>query len=129
MLNECHKCELKFELTESQNLPYAVVDPTIEIENDMSAILTATFRGPDNSKVIGRAWISDMDGTIVDGETEEIPAGTQNSIELIIPKKKIQNGPLIACMRVEWPLYQTKHVIKFILKDEEIVHPPKGKQC
>jgi hypothetical protein len=95
----------------------------------MSAKMSATFNGPSNSKVIGRAWIGDEDGTMVDGVTAELPAGSKAEIVLRIPRKKAQNGNLNACMRVEWPVYQTKHVIRWTLLKGEIVHPPKGKQC
>ena len=86
-----------------------------------------TSLGPPDSKVIGRAWISDADGTMVDERTVDIVAGSTEEIVLTIPRTKVQHGNLIACMRVEWPLYQTKHVIKFTLVEGDIVHPPKGK--
>ena len=103
---------------------YEVVDPKIEILDYMSARFTAVFNGPADSKVIGRSWISDADGTMVDGQTGEIPTGTRAALVLTIPKSKVQHGDIIACMRVEWPLYQTKHVIKWTLLRGEIVHPP-----
>ena len=129
MLGGCRGRELVFEDQPSRNLPFAVVDPEVEILDEMSARLTARFVGPPGSQVVGRAWISDMDGTIVDGETGVIAAGSEQEILLTIPEARPQNGDLIACMRVEWPLYQTKYVIQCGLVDGEIIHPPKGKPC
>ena len=129
MLSSCREKPLVFEDRPSTKLPYSVSDPEIEILDDMSAELSATFDGPRDTKVIGRAWISDADGTMIDGETGEILAGSRESMRLTIPEPKTQNGDLIACFRVEWPLYQTKHVIKCTLLEGEIVHPPNGKQC
>ena len=63
------------------------------------------------------------------GETEEIIAQTRESILLKIPAAKEQNGNLIACMRIEWPKFETKHVIKWTLKKGELIHPPKSKEC
>ncbi|MGI9242277.1 MAG: hypothetical protein ACR2RV_15875 [Verrucomicrobiales bacterium] len=129
MLKKCRGRSLKFEISPTSRPPYSVSDPEIEILDDMSARLTATFDGPDGSEVIGRAWISDSDGTMVDGETGVLRAGVRAAVLLTISEPKTQNGNLIACMRVEWPLYQTKHVIQCTLIKGEIVHPPKGKQC
>jgi hypothetical protein len=112
-----------------RNSPYAVVDPQITIVDDMTAKLTATFTGPPNTPVIGRGWISDADGSMVEGTTEELSAGTRQDIFLQIPEPKTPNGDLIACMRVEWPVLQTKHVVRWTLIEGPIVHPPKGKDC
>ena len=129
MLGNCKPSEFTFDNRTSQHLPYAVTDPEIEILDDMSAKLTATFNGPPDSLVIGRAWISDADGTMVDAKTDEISAGTRAELHLTIPTVKVQNGNLIACMRVEWPNLQTKHVVQWTLLEGDIVHPPKGTSC
>ena len=129
MLGNCVASGLEFEGYPSQRLPFEVAEPGVEILDELSARLVAEFRGPSGSQVIGRAWISDADGTMVDGETGVVRAGNREMIELTIPRVKVQNGDLIACMRVEWPHYQTKHVIKCTLVPGKIVHPPKGKQC
>ena len=112
-----------------QGVPYAVTNPEVAILDGMSAKLTATFRGPQGSSVIGRAWISDADGGLAEEKTDEIPAGTREELVLTIPETKVQNGDLIACMRVEWPLRQAKHVVRWTLRKGEFVHPPKGKDC
>lgn len=129
MLTECDSAALEFEEAPSQRLPYAVVDPRVQVLDGRSAVVTARFDGPSGSKLIGRAWISDADGTIVAGETGEIEAGSTHEINLVISESRPQNGDLIACARVEWPLYQTKHVIKCVLRKGELIHPPEGKQC
>ena len=121
--------EVWFDGYPSERAPYEVAEPEVEILDEMSARFTARFCGPPGSPVIGRAWISDEDGTIVDGETGEIEAGRMEAIVLSIPEAKAQNGDLIACMRVEWPLYQTKHVIQCTLIPGKLIHPPKGKEC
>ena len=113
----------------SGSLPYEVSDPKIQILDGMTARFTAVFNGPPGTKVIGRAWISDADGTMVDGRTDDILAGSKQELILTIPRAKIQNGNLIACMRVEWPVYDTKHVVGWTLVRGDIVHPPKGKPC
>ena len=128
MLAECKKRPLAFIVEPSTVPPFAVTDPEIEILDEMSAKLTAVFSGPPGSEVIGRAWIGDADGTIVDGKTEVIPAGTRAELLLTIPKSKVQNGNLTAFMRVEWPKFQTKHVVSCPLLEGEIVHPPKGER-
>ena len=129
MLAKCKSESLSFDVSTRRIDPYGVVDPKIEILDDMTARFSARFDGPPGSQVIGRAWISDMDGTIVDGETGTIDAGKVEEMTLIIPEAKVQNGDLIACIRVEWPLYQTKQVVQCTLIEGDIVHPPKGKQC
>ena len=129
MLAECKDRPLAFIDEPSTVPPFAVTNPEIEILDEMSAKLTAAFSGPAGSKVIGRAWIGDEDGTMVDGMTEVIAAGTRAEILLTIPKSKVQNGNLTAYMRVEWPKFQTKHVVSCLLLEGEIVHPPKGKEC
>ncbi len=129
MLGKCRSKQLAFAMTPSTAPPYAVADPQVEVLDEMSARLSATFEGPPGSSVIGRAWISDADGTLVDGETGEIPAGSQAAMLLTIPESKAQNGNLIACLRVEWPLFQTKHVILCTLIEGKLLHPPKGKEC
>ena len=129
MLGQCKCDQITLDARPSKNLPYEVMAPRIEIVDEMTARFTATFNGPPDSQVIGRAWISDEDGTMVDGETGLIDSGTSDQIVLTIPKSKTQNGNLIACMRVEWPVFQTKHVIGWTLLEGDIVHPPKGKQC
>ena len=129
MLGKCQQDQLELDDSPAPVEPFAVTDPEIEIVDEMSARFRARFDGPAGSKVIGRAWISDVDGTMIDGETGVIDAGSVAEMLLTIPQAKVQNGNLIACMRVEWPLYQTKHVIGWTLVEGGIVHPPKGKQC
>ena len=129
MLRNCKRDAIEYQGKPSECLPYEVADAEIVILNDMSAKFTAVFNGPPETKVIGRAWISDADGTMVDGKTNEIMAGSREELVLTIPEAKVQNGNLIACMRVEWPIYDTKHVIGWVLLKGNIVHPPKGKQC
>ncbi len=90
---------------------YKVEDPHIEIIDAMSALLSATLVGPDGSKVIGRAWISDEDGTMAESEPTEIEAGNSVHLKVTIPEAKTLNGTMLACIRVEYPLFDTKHVI------------------
>ena len=129
MLKNCKIDAIEYQGGPSESLPYEVSQPTIQILDDMSARFTAVFNGPPDTKVIGRAWISDADGTMVDGKTGDVLAGSKQEIVLTIPRTKVQNGNLIACMRVEWPVYGTKHVVGWTLIRGDIVHPPKGKQC
>ena len=118
-----------FDVESGPVAPYRVASPVVEVLDEMSIRVLATFCGPTNSRVIGRAWISDADGTLVDGCTDEIDAGTTHEMVLTIPEAKVQNGDLIACIRVEWPLYQTKHVVQATLVPGEIVHPPASERC
>ena len=129
MLNDCDPQSLVFDCTPKSVPPYAVEQPQIEIVDAMSAKLSAVFAGPPGSQVIGGAWISDADGTMVDGETGEIPAGTRAEMLLTLPRPKVQNGNLIACMRAEWPTYMTRHVIGCTLREGAIVHPPLDTGC
>ena len=129
MLEKFLGSQPKFRENPDRIPPFAVSDPAVEILDAMSVRFTARFDGPAGSEVIGRAWISDADGTLVDGETGPIGAGHEAEMRLTIPESKVQNGDLIACMRVEWPLFQTKHVIACTLVRGEIVHPPKGEPC
>lgn len=129
MLEACMEKPLAFEDSCRRNPAFEVMHPKVEIQDAMSVRFTAQFVGPPGTQVIGRAWISDEDGTIVDGETGEVAAGTEQEIVLSIPGKRPQNGNLIACMRVEWPTYQTKHVIQCTLIEGGLIHPPRGKPC
>ncbi len=114
MLDQVNADECVFE-DSTQPGDYAVLNPRIEIIDAMSVKFTATLKGPENTQVIGRAWISDEDGGMIEVETDEQEAGSEMSLVLSIPKPKDLNGEMIICARVEWPLYQTKHVVKCVL--------------
>ena len=129
MLDICHNKEFSFVDSIVPAEDYKVERPSVEILDSQTARLSATLIGPTDSQIIGRAWISDADGTLTEGVTAEVSAGTRVEIVLDVPDKQPLNGNLIACFRVEWPTFQTKHVVGCTLIEGEIVHPPRSKEC